>query len=496
MGVSSGIIPFIKIFNDVAIAVNQGGKRRGAMAAYLENWHLDIEEFLELKKNTGDERRRAHDIHPAVYVSDLFMKRVQEDGDWMLFSPDDAKELHSSYGKDFENKYLSIEKNPPINHRVLKAKDLWRKMLTMLYETGHPWITYKDAINVRSPQDHVGIVHSSNLCTEITLNTSGKETAVCNLGSLNLARMIEGGEINEERIRETVKTAIRMLDNVIDINFYPTEEARRSNLKHRPIGLGLMGYHDALMQLRIKYSSDEQVDFADRVMELVSYYAIEASALLAKEKGAYESYEGSKWSKDIFPIDTLDLLEENRGEKIEVTRASRKDWKTVRKLVRENGMRNSNCMAIAPTATISNIAGVVPCVEPIYKNIYMKENLSGNFFIINDYLIDRLNEVNLWSKDIIDEIKLADGSIMNIDGIPEHIKEEFREVFEIDQSWIIKSAAVRSKWIDQSASTNLFIDTRVGKVINDIYFFSLENGIKDDLLFKNKGSISDNQNSR
>lgn len=477
-GASSGIIPFIKIFNDIAIAVNQGGKRRGAMAAYLENWHLDTEEFLELKKNTGDERRRAHDIHPAIFVSDLFMKRVEEDGQWMLFSPDDARFLHENYGKFFEEKYLELEKNPPINHKVVRAKDLWRKMLTMLYETGHPWITFKDAINVRSPQDHVGMVHSSNLCTEITLNTSTEETAVCNLASLNLSRMVRDGKLDEKLVETTIATGMRMLDCVIDINFYPTEEARRANVRHRPVGLGVMGYHDAIFKLGIPYSSDEQVDFADHTMEIISYHAILTSSKLAKEKGAYSTYEGSKWSKGILPLDTLDLLEKNRGQKIEINRAYRMDWDKVRRHIAKHGMRNSNCMAIAPTATIANIAGVVPCVEPIYKNIYMKENLSGNFFIINNYLIDRLKEINVWNRNIIDEIKLADGSIMNIKEIPDHLKNEFREVFEIDQKWIIKAAAARSKWIDQSASTNLFIDTRSGKEISDIYFLAWKMGMK------------------
>ena len=477
-GVSTGIIPFIKIFNDVAIAVNQGGKRRGAMAAYLENWHLDIDEFVELKKNTGDERRRAHDIHPAVFISDLFMKRVRSDGDWMLFSPDDTPELHTLYGKDFEEKYLWYEANPPIVHRVIKASDLWRKILTMLYETGHPWITFKDAINVRNPQAHVGMVHSSNLCTEITLNTSLEETAVCNLASLNLSNMITDGRLDRDLLKNTITTGIRMLDNVIDINFYPTKEARKSNLNHRPIGLGLMGYHDALFKLGIPYSSDRQVEFADESMELIAYHAILASSKLAKEKSSYLSFKGSKWDKGILPYDTLALLEENRGAKLKVDKSIRLDWDKVKEHIKKYGMRNSNCMAIAPTATIANITGVTPCVEPLYKNIYMKENLSGNFFIINRYLIDKLERLDLWNRDTIDLIKLNNGSVADVASIPEKIKLEFKEVHEIEQEWIIKAAACRSKWIDQSASTNLFLDTTRGKRVDEIYQLVWESGLK------------------
>ncbi len=487
-GVSSGIIPFVKIFNDIAIAVNQGGKRRGAMAAYLENWHLDIEEFIELRKNTGDERRRTHDIHPAVFISDLFMKRVRSDGNWTLFSPDDTPELHYLYGKKFEEKYIEYENNPPVVHKVIKARAFWRKTLTMLYETGHPWITFKDAVNIRNPQSHVGVVHSSNLCTEITLNTSNNETAVCNLASLNLSNMIVNGELDEKRVRETINTGIRMLDNVIDINFYPTEEARKSNLTHRPIGLGLMGYHDALFKLKIPYSSSEQVDFADKSMEMISYYAILASSKLAKEKGAYNSFEGSKWDQRILPYDSLEILEKERGIKLKVNRAIRMDWDKVKAHIQKYGMRNSNCMAIAPTATISNITGVTPCVEPCYKNIYMKENLSGNFFIINRYLIDRLQDLNLWNKHIIDLIKLNDGSIANIDEIPEQIKFEFKEVMDIDQEWLIKSAACRSKWIDQSASTNLFLDTIDGKRVDAIYQLVWESGLKTTYYLRTKAA--------
>lgn len=487
-GESSGIIPFIKIFNDIAIAVNQGGKRRGAMAAYLENWHLDIDEFIELKKNTGDERRRAHDIHPAVFISDLFMKRVEEDGEWTLFSPSDTPDLHTSYGKTFEEKYIEYEKNPPVVHRKVKAKELWRKTITMLYETGHPWITFKDAMNVRSPQDHVGMIHSSNLCTEITLNTSNDETAVCNLASVNLAEMVSDGKLNEELIKSTITTGMRMLDNVVDINFYPTPEARNSNMKHRPVGLGMMGYHDALFKMGIPFSSDEQVDFADRSMEMISYYAILASSKLAAEKGTYESYQNSKWERGILPFDTLTTLERERGRKIEVNRSTRMEWQEVRKHIAKHGMRNSNCMAIAPTATISNIAGVIPCVEPIYSNIYMKENLSGNFYVINRHLIDRLEKLGLWQKAVIQEIKAHSGSLENISVIPEKIRHEFKEVMVIDQRWILKAAACRSKWIDQSASTNLFLNTRKGNEIDEMYRMAWRTGLKTTYYLRTKAS--------
>jgi ribonucleoside-diphosphate reductase alpha chain len=477
-GESQGIIPFIKIYNDVALAVNQGGKRRGAMAAYLEVWHSDIHEFLELRKNTGDERRRAHDIHTAAYVCDLFMKRVKEKGKWTLFSPCKVKDLHDLYGKEFEDRYEWYEQQNLEGAKTVDAATLWKKILTMLFETGHPWITYKDTINIRSPQDHVGVIHNSNLCTEITLNTSAQETAVCNLGSLNLSRMIKNGEIDEELVKKTVFTMIRMLDNVVDNNFYPTTEAKASNMRHRPIGLGVMGYQDALYQLNIDFDSAENIDFADRSMEMISYYAILASSNLAKERGAYESFKGSKWDRGILPLDTLDLLEKERGQKVKVNRTSRMDWDSLRSQVQENGMRNSNTMAIAPTATIANITGVVPCVEPIYKNIYMKENLSGNFVVINKYLVDALESRGNWTKEILNQIKLNDGSIANVKGVPETVKRRFKEVFEIDPVWVIECAARRSKWIDQSASTNIFLKTTSGKVVSDIYNLVWEMGIK------------------
>ena len=477
-GESSGIIPFIKIFNDVAIAVNQGGKRKGAMAAYLENWHIDIDEFLELKKNTGDERRRAHDIHPAVFISDLFMKRVKNNDKWTLFSPNVAPELYNTYGKDFEKKYIEYENANLPGAKTINAVDQWRKLLTMLYETGHPWITYKDACNVRSPQDHVGVIRSSNLCTEITLNTSSDETAVCNLASINLSEMIHEKRLDEELIKATVTTGIRMLDNVIDINYYPTPESKNSNFKHRPIGLGMMGYQDALYKLGISFDSEENINFADRSMEMVSYYAILASSKLAAERGTYQTYRGSKWDRGIFPIDTLDLLEKERSLEIKVDRNKTMNWELVQDHVKQHGMRNSNTLAIAPTATIANITGVTPCVEPIFKNIYMKENLSGNFLIINKYLVDHLQRENLWNKNILNKIKYCDGSIASIDEIPQEIKDLFKEVFEIPAIWIIKAVAKRSKWIDQSASTNLFLITKSGKEISDVYTAVWEMGIK------------------
>jgi len=477
-GESQGIIPFIKIYNDVALAVNQGGKRRGAMAAYLEIWHRDIEEFLELKKNTGDERRRAHDIHTACMVNDLFMKRVKEKGKWTLFSPDTVNGLNELYGKEFEEKYIEFESKDTYGKKTVDAVELWRKLLTMLYETGHPWIVFKEPINVRNPQDHKGIIRSSNLCTEITLNTSKEETAVCNLASLNLGRMIKDKKLNEELIKETVTTAMRMLDNVIDNNFYPIPEAENSNLKHRPVGLGLMGYQDALYQIGIDFDSDENLDFADNSMEMISYYSILASSNLAKERGSYESYKDSKWDRGILPDDTIDLLEKERGEKIEVSRETKMDWSTVRSNIKEHGMRNSNCMAIAPTATISNIAGTTPCVEPTYKNIYMKENLSGNFVVINRKLIDALEKEGLWNNEILTKIKINNGSIVEIDEIPAELRRMFKETFEIDSRWIINAAARRARWIDQSASTNLFIKTTSGKTISDLYMLAWRTGLK------------------
>lgn len=487
-GKSQGVIPFIKIFNDTALAVNQGGKRKGAMCAYMEIWHLDFEQFLELKKNTGDERRRAHDINTACWIPDLFMQRVQEKGVWTFFCPSDAPDLHDLYGKAFKEKYEYYESLQLPTSRTINAQDLWRKMLTMLFETGHPWFTFKDPINIRSPQDHVGVVHSSNLCTEITLNTSNTETAVCNLGSINLSNMIENRQLNEEKVAKTVRTAIRMLDNVIDNNFYPTPEARHANLTHRAIGLGVMGYQDALYKMGIAFDSEENVTFADASMEMISYYAILASSELAKERGAYSSFKGSKWDRGLLPYDTISLLEDHRGHTINVDKQITMNWEYVKNHIKEHGMRNSNTMAVAPTATIANIVGVYPCIEPAFKNLYMKENLSGNFIVNNDFLIDALDEKNLWGKDLLKLIKLNNGSIQEIPEIPKEIRNLFKETFDIDMIWIIKAAARRAKWIDQASSTNIFIGTTSGKYLNDVYMAAWEMGLKTTYYLRSLGA--------
>ncbi len=487
-GASQGVIPFIKIFNDVALAVNQGGKRKGAMCAYMEVWHLDFEQFLELKKNTGDERRRAHDINTAAWIPDLFMKRLKSNEKWTLFCPSDAPELHDLCGKAFEAKFIEYENKNLPRAKTIKASDLWRKMLTMLYETGHPWITYKDTCNIRSPQDHVGVVHSSNLCTEITLNTSQDETAVCNLASLNLANMITNGKLDREKVDRTVKIGIRMLDNVIDNNFYPTKESKKANLLHRAIGLGLMGYQDAIYQLDINYDSQKSIEFADESMEIISYSAIKSSMLLSKERGSYDTYKGSKWDRLIFPVDTIDVLEEQRGCSINLNRTRRLDWDSLKTDVMKHGMRNSNLMAIAPTATISNISGVYPCTEPAFKNIYMKENLSGNFIVINRYLVDDLMGIGLWNDDTINKIKIKDGSIAHITEIPQGLRDKYKETFEIDMHWIVEAAARRSKWIDQSASTNIFMATKSGKALSDIYIAAWEKGLKTTYYLRTLGA--------
>ncbi|HLB51162.1 MAG TPA: ribonucleoside-diphosphate reductase subunit alpha, partial [Patescibacteria group bacterium] len=470
------------IANDVTVAINRSGRRRGATCVYLETWHADIEDFLELRKNTGDERRRTHDMNTANWVPDLFMKRVRDNSTWTLFSPDEVPELHDLYGKAFEEKYAVYEQKAKDGEidlaRTMKARDLWKKMLGMLFETGHPWITFKDPSNIRSPQDHVGVVHNSNLCTEITLNTSEKETAVCNLGSVNMAKHITDGKLNEELIKDTVLTAMRMLDNVVDINFYPTEEARAANMRHRPVGLGIMGFQDALYLMDISFDSEACVAFADRSMEVVSYYAILGSSLLAKERGAYESYKGSKWDRGLFPLDTINLVEQERGTKIDVARVETMEWRTVRDHVKQYGMRNSNTMAIAPTATISNIAGSVPTIEPIYKNIYVKSNISGDFTIVNHYLVEDLKRLRLWDDEMLGKIKYHDGNIQNITEIPETLRNKYKEVFQIDQRWLIRSAAYRGKWVDQSQSLNIYFAGTSGKEINDLYMYAWEMGLK------------------
>jgi len=487
-GESQGVIPFIKIFNDTALAVNQGGKRKGAMCAYMETWHLDFEQFLELKKNTGDERRRAHDINTACWIPDLFMQRLREKKDWTFFCPSDVPDLHDLYGKDFQKRYEYYESLNLPRAKTINSFDLWRKMLTMLFETGHPWFTFKDPINLRSPQDHVGVVHSSNLCTEITLNTSSNETAVCNLGSINLGQMVENGQLNEEKIAKTVRSGIRMLDNVIDNNYYPTEESKYANLKHRAVGLGMMGYQDALYQLNITFDTEENLNFADRSMEMVSYYAILASSELAKDRGVYETFKGSKWDRGILPYDTLAILEEHRGEALDVDKQTTMDWTTVRNHIAQHGMRNSNTMAIAPTATIANIAGVYPCAEPAFKNIYMKENLSGNFIVINVYLVEALSNEGLWTPQMLKQIKLHNGSIQEIPEIPSEIRSLFKETFDIDMAWIIKAAARRGKWIDQSASTNIFVNSTSGKYLNDIYTLAWNSGLKTTYYLRSLGA--------
>tara|TARA_B100001093_G_scaffold441554_1_gene442755 strand:- start:2510 stop:5383 length:2874 start_codon:yes stop_codon:yes gene_type:complete len=483
-GKSQGVVPFLKVANDTAVAVNQGGKRKGAMCGYLETWHLDIEEFLELRKNTGDERRRTHDMNTANWVPDLFMKRVEQDKNWTLFSPGETPDLHDIIGKAFEEKYeeyeARAEKGEMGQHKSVPAKELWRKMLTMLFETGHPWITFKDSCNLRSPQQHAGVIHSSNLCTEITLNTSAeKEIAVCNLGSVNLANHMKDGALDEEKIKNTVSTAIRMLDNVININYYSVDTAKNSNFKHRPIGLGLMGFQDALYLQDIPYCSEEAVEFADKSMELISYNAIHASTELAKERGAYESFEGSLWSKGILPKDSLEILEENRGsEYLNVDRSETLDWESLRKKVIKDGMRNSNVMAIAPTATISNITGVTQSIEPTYQNLYVKSNLSGEFTIVNPHLVRKLKELSLWDDVMINDLKYFEGSLLEISRIPDKIKKLFSTAFEVEPKYIVESASRRQKWIDQAQSLNLYIGNADGKKLDITYRMAWYSGLK------------------
>lgn len=489
---SQGVIPFLKIANDVTVAINRSGRRRGATCVYMENWHYDFLDFLELKKNTGDERRRTHDMNTASWISDLFMKRVKEDGDWTLFSPDEAVDLTETYGKEFEDLYTKYEEMADRGEiklfKRMKARDLWKKHISILFETGHPWVTFKDPSNIRSPQDHVGVVHNSNLCTEITLNTSAEETAVCNLGSVNFARHIVDGAFDSKRVTETVTIAMRMLDNVIDLNFYPTKEARHSNMKHRPVGLGVMGFQDALYELNISFASEECIQFADTSMEVVSHAAIAASSNLARERGAYESFPGSKWDRGIFPVDTIALLEENRGIPTGTDKSESLDWSEVRDSVKKYGMRNSNCMAIAPTATISNIAGSIPGIEPIYKNIYVKSNISGDFIIVNNALVADLKAQGLWSKEMLDTLKYNDGSVADIAEVPQDIKDKYKETFEIDMRWIVKAAAARGKWIDQSQSLNIFYGGTSGKEISDLYLYAWEAGVKTTYYLRSLGA--------
>ena len=481
-GRSQGVIPFLKVVNDTAVAVNQGGKRKGAVCSYLESWHMDIEEFMELRKNTGDDRRRTHDMHTSNWIPDLFMKRVQLNKDWTLFSPDEVPDLHNLYGKAFEERYLEYERMAETGRirmsRAVPAVELWRKMLTRLFETGHPWVTFKDPSNIRSPQDHTGVVHSSNLCTEILLNTSEKETAVCNLGSINLPAHIVDGELDLALLENTVRTAMRMLDNVIDINFYPTEEARNANRRHRPVGLGLMGFQDALAKLSYSYASEQAVEFADRSMEAISWFAIMASSELAAERGSYDSFAGSKWDRGLLPIDTIDLLEQERGVPVDMDRSTTMDWDAVRKAVAANGMRNSNCMAIAPTATISTIIGVSQSIEPIYKHLYVKSNLSGEFTHVNTSLVNELKEQGLWDADMLDALKYYDGTLSEIERIPEEIRARYLTSFEVDAKWLIECASRRQKWIDMGQSLNLYMCDPSGRKLHDMYFLAWSKGLK------------------
>jgi len=490
-GESQGIIPFLKVANDTAVAVNQGGKRQGATCAYLETWHLDLEEFLELRKNTGDDRRRTHDMNTANWIPDLFMQRVREESHWTLFSPSDVPDLHDLYGAAFGARYVEYERAAEagtIRHKRVRAVDLWRKMLAMLFETGHPWITFKDPSNIRSPQDHVGVVHSSNLCTEILLNTSRGEVAVCNLGSINLVAHITPAGIDREKLARTVTTAVRMLDNVIDINLYPVPEARAANVKHRPVGLGIMGFQDALSMLGHSYASDEAVEFADESMELISYHAILASASLARERGAYESYRGSKWDRELLPVDTLDLLARERGVAVPVPRAGRLDWTPVRDAIRAHGMRNSNVLAIAPTATIANICDVSASIEPAYKHLFVKSNLSGDFATMNRYLVDDLRARGVWNASLAEDLKFHDGSVQEIDAVPADLKVKYLTAFEVEPEWLIACAARRQKWIDMGQSLNLYLDTPSGRRLNEMYLLAWELGLKTTYYLRTLGA--------
>ena len=491
-GKSQGVVPFLKVANDTAVAVNQGGKRKGAMCAYLESWHLDIEEFLDLRKNTGDDRRRTHDMNTANWIPDLFMRRVSEGGNWTLFSPNDTTDLHDLYGQEFTRRYEEYEQMAARGdlklHKTLKAQDLWRKMLSMLYETGHPWLTFKDPCNLRSPQQHTGVVHSSNLCTEITLNTSDDEIAVCNLGSVNLAQHVSENGVDQAKLEHTISVAMRMLDNVIDYNYYSVPQARRSNLKHRPVGMGIMGFQDALYKLRLPYASNDAIEFADSSMEMVSYYAIKASTDLAGERGAYTSFKGSLWSKGILPIDSIDTLDKNRDGYLEMDRTSRLDWAALRKRVKKTGMRNSNCMAIAPTATISNICGVSQSIEPTYQNLFVKSNLSGEFTVVNPYMVNDLKERGLWDEVMVSDLKYFDGSVQQVDRIPDDLKMLYSTAFEIDPRWLVECASRRQKWIDQSQSLNLYMSEPDGKKMDNLYKLAWVRGLKTTYYLRSLGA--------
>ena len=496
-GKSQGVVPFLKVVNDTAVAVNQGGKRKGAVCSYLESWHLDIEEFLELRKNTGDDRRRTHDMNTANWIPDLFMKRVAEDGDWTLFSPSTCPDLHDLFGQAFEQAYTAYEAKADRGEiklfKRMPARSLWRKMLSMLFETGHPWITFKDACNVRSPQQHVGVVHSSNLCTEITLNTSDTEIAVCNLGSVNLVQHLTDGPvgrktIDQVKLHKTVSTAMRMLDNVIDINYYAVKNARDSNLRHRPVGLGIMGFQDCLYQLRVPYASQEAVEFADRSMEAVCFHAYWASTDLAQERGRYSSYRGSLWDQGVLPIDSLDLLARHRGGHVEVDRSSTMDWNALRERIAQHGMRNSNCVAIAPTATISNIIGVDASIEPCFGNISVKSNLSGEFTVVNEYLVRDLKRLGLWDSVMVSDLKHFDGSLRRIDRVPEELKQLYATAFEVEPVWLVEAASRRQKWIDQAQSLNIYMAGASGKKLDETYRLAWLRGLKTTYYLRTMGA--------
>jgi ribonucleoside-diphosphate reductase alpha chain len=493
-GKSQGVVPFLKVANDTAVAVNQGGKRKGAMCAYLETWHLDIEDFLELRKNTGEERRRTHDMNTANWIPDLFMKRVTEGAQWSLFSPEEVPELHELYGLEFETAYEAYEakaaRGEISSYRQVPAQDLWRKMLGMLFETGHPWITFKDPCNIRSPQRHTGVVHSSNLCTEITLNTSDAEIAVCNLGSVNLPQHIDEKGLDLKKLERTISTAMRMLDNVIDYNYYSVPQARTSNLRHRPVGLGIMGFQDALYKQHISYSSEQAIEFADESMEAVSYYTIQSSTQLAEERGTYSSYPGSLWSQGILPIDSIAELKAVRGDYLQQDDSSKMNWDSLRQRVMTVGMRNSNTMAIAPTATISNICGVSQSIEPIYQNLYVKSNLSGEFTVINPYLVNDLKSHGLWDEVMINDLKYYDGSVQSIDRVPNELKQLYKTAFEIDSGWLVEAGSRRQKWIDQGQSLNLYMAEPSGKKLDNLYKLAWVRGLKTTYYLRSLGATA------
>ncbi|HUW51727.1 MAG TPA: ribonucleoside-diphosphate reductase subunit alpha [Sulfuricella sp.] len=491
-GKSQGVVPFLKVVNDTAVAVNQGGKRKGAVCAYLETWHLDIEEFMELRKNTGDDRRRTHDMNTCNWIPDLFMKRVMEAGDWTLFSPNDVPDLHDKFGKAFEEAYVGYEDKAARGelklHKKIPALQLWRKMLTMLFETGHPWITFKDPCNLRSPQQHVGTVHSSNLCTEITLNTNEHEIAVCNLGSVNLVAHLKDGVLDTAKLQRTVRTAMRMLDNVIDINYYAVAKARNANLKHRPVGMGIMGFQDCLQSIRVPYASQQAVEFADRSMEAVAYYAYMASTELAEERGRYATFTGSLWDRGILPHESNALVREARGGYLELDESATLDWEALRSRIKQFGMRNSNCLAIAPTATIANIVGVSASIEPTYQNLYVKSNLSGEFTVVNQYLVEDLKAAGLWDEVMIADLKYFDGTLSKIDRIPGELRSLYATAFEVDPSWLIEAAARRQKWIDQAQSLNIYIGQPSGKKLDETYRLAWLRGLKTTYYLRSLGA--------